>query len=301
MRDYWAGHRRRVGVQSRCAIVVTMSCIGDLVYDVGMHNGDDTAYYLWKGLRVVAIEANPALIAPAERRFAAEIAAGRLRLVHAGIAATRGEADLHVSADHDLLGSFDRGSAARFGGEVATVRVRCVPFADVLAEHGVPHYLKIDIEGSDRLCLDALAPPDLPAYVSIEMSHESGDRDIRRLQALGYRDFKCVRQYDFRVIGPHDLGHQLALRRRRARAGLASFGPRVRRRLARTLYPARDGAWRFSRHSSGSFGSTLAGEWVDAAAMLGVWQALHDIDRELAQSGLGEWFDIHAALAGRPS
>ena len=29
----------------------------DLIYDVGMNNGDDTAYYLHKGFRVVAVEA----------------------------------------------------------------------------------------------------------------------------------------------------------------------------------------------------------------------------------------------------
>ena len=34
-----------------------------LIYDVGMHNGDDTAYYLRRGFRVVAIEPNPALVA----------------------------------------------------------------------------------------------------------------------------------------------------------------------------------------------------------------------------------------------
>lgn len=33
-----------------------------LVIDVGMHNGDDTAYYLHRGYRVVAIEANPAWV-----------------------------------------------------------------------------------------------------------------------------------------------------------------------------------------------------------------------------------------------
>lgn len=32
----------------------------DLVYDVGMHNGDDTAFYVSQGYRVVAIEADPA-------------------------------------------------------------------------------------------------------------------------------------------------------------------------------------------------------------------------------------------------
>ena len=34
----------------------------NLIYDVGMSNGDDTAYYLHRGFRVVAIEANPLLV-----------------------------------------------------------------------------------------------------------------------------------------------------------------------------------------------------------------------------------------------
>ena len=31
----------------------------DLIYDVGFHQGEDTAYYLKKGFRVVAFEAHP--------------------------------------------------------------------------------------------------------------------------------------------------------------------------------------------------------------------------------------------------
>ena len=33
-----------------------------LIIDVGMHNGDDTAFYLAKGFEVVAVEANAALV-----------------------------------------------------------------------------------------------------------------------------------------------------------------------------------------------------------------------------------------------
>ena len=33
----------------------------DLIYDVGFHHGEDTAYYLKKGFRVVAFEAHPRL------------------------------------------------------------------------------------------------------------------------------------------------------------------------------------------------------------------------------------------------
>jgi hypothetical protein len=41
----------------------------NLVYDVGMNNGDDTAHYLECGYRVVAIEADPLLVRNARQRF----------------------------------------------------------------------------------------------------------------------------------------------------------------------------------------------------------------------------------------
>jgi hypothetical protein len=43
--------------------------IGNLIYDIGMNNGDDTAYYLQRGFRVIAVEANPALVSQAIQRF----------------------------------------------------------------------------------------------------------------------------------------------------------------------------------------------------------------------------------------
>ena len=42
----------------------------DLIYDVGLHIGQDTAFYLEKGFRVVAIEANPVLAHQVAVRFA---------------------------------------------------------------------------------------------------------------------------------------------------------------------------------------------------------------------------------------
>lgn len=52
--------------------------VRDLVFDVGLYNGDDTAYYLYRGFRVVAVEANPYYASRARQRFAPEINAGRL-------------------------------------------------------------------------------------------------------------------------------------------------------------------------------------------------------------------------------
>ena len=41
----------------------------NLIYDVGLHEGQDTAYYLWKGFRVLAVEANPELTQAAQSKF----------------------------------------------------------------------------------------------------------------------------------------------------------------------------------------------------------------------------------------
>ncbi|RWO56067.1 hypothetical protein [Mesorhizobium sp.] len=64
----------------------------DLVYDVGMHNGNDTAFYVSQGYRVVAIEADPAQAEAGRKRFAAEIEKGQVHVVEAAIGPSRGQA-----------------------------------------------------------------------------------------------------------------------------------------------------------------------------------------------------------------
>src|SRR5213594_2634641 len=58
----------------------------DLIYDVGVNNGDDTAHYLMKGFRVLGVDADPILMAPLQERFAVEIAQGRLTLLNVALA-----------------------------------------------------------------------------------------------------------------------------------------------------------------------------------------------------------------------
>ena len=64
----------------------------DLIYDIGMHNGDDTAFYVSQGYRVVAVEADPAQAEVGRRRFAAEIAKGQVHIVEAAIGPNHGQA-----------------------------------------------------------------------------------------------------------------------------------------------------------------------------------------------------------------
>jgi len=55
-----------------------------------MNNGDDCEYYLTKGYRVVAVEANPALCQRAVLRFERELAEKRLSVLNLGVGAKPG-------------------------------------------------------------------------------------------------------------------------------------------------------------------------------------------------------------------
>ena len=41
----------------------------NLIFDVGLHKGEDTDFYLKKGFSVVAFEADPDLVAACQERF----------------------------------------------------------------------------------------------------------------------------------------------------------------------------------------------------------------------------------------
>ena len=46
----------------------------NLIYDVGVNDGSDTAFYLSRGFRVVGIECSPVMVERLRERFKAEIA-----------------------------------------------------------------------------------------------------------------------------------------------------------------------------------------------------------------------------------
>src|SRR4051794_29438379 len=140
----------------------------DLIYDVGMHLGDDTAFYLSQGFRVIGIEANPQIAVQARDRFSNEIESGRLTIVNAGVAETFGTAPFWICEENSTWNSFQRKIAARNGMKHHAVTIPTRPFRDILDEYGTPLYLKIDIEGNDHLCIRDLAGRPLPRFVSME-------------------------------------------------------------------------------------------------------------------------------------
>jgi FkbM family methyltransferase len=262
----------------------------ELVFDVGMNNGDDTAYYLFRGLNVVAVEADPTLCMAARQRFAAAVSNGRLIIENVGIAAQEGELQFWVS-DWSVWSSFSRENATKGNAHATPIAVRTIRFSQLLEQHGTPCFLKIDIEGNDRMCLQDLSDFERPPFLSIEMSYDDGGIDIDLLSELGYRAFKCIRQNDFFQMRSENIRWQRSVRKVLSHVGPA--GEPLRRLGHRRL---RVQGWRFPFGSSGPLPQDLAGPWISHEEVLSVWRQLQNLDLELGANGLGEWFDIHAKL-----
>jgi len=107
-----------------------------LIYDVGMNNGDDCAYYLSKGYDVVAVEANPILVEHARERFCQEIAAQRLVIEQVGIGDRPGRALFWINDERDVFSSFDAARAGRNGMKCHAIDVQCVTFDTILHKYG---------------------------------------------------------------------------------------------------------------------------------------------------------------------
>lgn len=224
----------------------------NLIYDVGLHLGEDSEFYLEKGFDVVAVEASPANAIKAGNRLKAYVDSGRLTIVNKAIARDEGPVAFFVS-DRSIWGTTDSETAERnrhLGSSISEITVPGVPFCRLLEEYGVPYYMKIDIEGADTLCLEGLlASADRPKYISIESSKTSFDdlvNEFALLQRLGYRKYKVVAQ--------HRIGEQ----RLPKTAGEGQFVDHV-----------------FEEGSSGAFGRELPGEWISLEQALKVYMRIY--------------------------
>jgi len=261
-----------------------------LVYDIGLHTGEDTAYYLKRGYRVVAVEANPLLCTRARKQFADEIDQGRLVLCNVAVSDEDGPLEFWVASGRTQFSSLYREAVEVAGVEFEQIVVEGMRFDALVARYGVPRFVKIDIEGADILCLRQLSPEIMPNYLSFEMTTEVNE-GLEILSALGYSRFKVVRQNDFKVLRPYPAPVERFL----ASGGeIHRFCRRVEFRVQRTLNRIRYPGWNFPFGASGPVSDELLGTWIDAEAARTISRRLRQIN--LGPTGRNEWFDFHAAI-----
>lgn len=204
----------------------------DLIYDIGMHKGEDTEFYLRKGFRVVAFEADPDLARLCRERLKRFIDHGRLTVVEGAIvdlASIRGASpQVRFFRNNDLsawgtarVDWADRNE--RRGTSNSLLEVDVVDFVGVMQQQGVPHYMKIDIEGLDMVCVKALAlfreRPDCISVESDKTSFANIKREIETLISLGYDSFQAVEQSAIPGISPRRIPQERVSTSRNASRG----------------------------------------------------------------------------------
>ena len=219
----------------------------DLIYDIGLHKGEDAEFYLRKGFRVVAFEADPDLITSCKERLKDFLNSGRLIIIEGAIASSSQDKtifykNLDNSAWGTVLSDWSNRND-RLNTSSITIEVQAIKLADAVREHGIPYFMKIDIEGVDTVCLDSLKEfEERPSYISIESnktSFEKIKREIELLIQLGYTSFQAVEQSEIYLTSPK--------------------------------YPPREGQYvscLFEEGSSGLFGNELEGKWKSRREIL---------------------------------
>jgi len=238
----------------------------DLIFDIGMHTGLDSEWYLAKGFRVVAVEANPTLAKLGAEKFAADIGSGRLIIENVGLADRDGKLPFYVNLDNDEWSSFNRALGTRQGTRYEVVTVPCITPARLFERFGVPYFVKIDIEGFDHLVVRALGGlKTKPRLASVE---DNGFVSLVELFNAGCRAFKFMDQVEkWKIALPN---------------------------------PPLEGKFvkgRFGACTSGPFGDEVPGTWMtleDAARFY--FKHIRPPGRGLQQ----HWWDIHGQFGPGP-
>ncbi len=171
--------------------------IGDLAFDIGCHVGDRAASFSRIGARVVAVEPQPRLARALRLMFRG---VPGFTLVPSLIGASGGEAVLRLNSANPTVAtaSTDFIAAAEgapgWEGQVwdAEIPLPRTTLDALIAAHGMPDFVKIDVEGWEAEVLAGLSRA--PRALSFEFTTIQRDvalASLARLSALGFQHFNA--------------------------------------------------------------------------------------------------------------
>jgi FkbM family methyltransferase len=234
----------------------------DLIFDIGAHAGGDTAFYLAKGFRVVAVEPNPTLAAKLQITLAKAVDAGRLTIEPGGVMPDSGRHLFYLNLTNDLWSSFSKEHGTKQKSRFKELYVECKDLDYYFAKYGIPYYVKINAEGMDEKIIEKMRPgPTIPLFVSVAGVSVAA---VERLFSLGYNMF--------------------------------SLRPQKDKSWAALTQPAREGVfvqWTFTEVDSGPFGLEAPG-WSSADVAKRKCLDILAGEGEFAAAPKDEWYDLHA-------
>ena len=168
---------------------------GDLVFDVGAHVGDRVACFRRLGARVVAVEPQPALARTLNLFYGRDRA---VAIEAAAVGRAAGEIELKLNVANPTVSTasdaFIKAADGAPGWEdqrwTKSVRVPLTTLDALIERHGLPSFIKLDVEGFEVEALAGLTCP--VAALSFEFTTIQRDlalSGIERCAALGFCRF----------------------------------------------------------------------------------------------------------------
>lgn len=181
----------------------------DLAFDIGANVGDRSAALLHIGARVVAVEPNPELATYLRAKYSYH---PRIQIVEAGVGALEEQRTLYVSSNSaisTLNADWVEAMNQRSGWEDGRPQwnrpqqIRMTTLDALIREHGLPAFVKIDVEGFELQVLSGLTQP-IPA-LAFEITPEFADplvACINLLEALDHYEYNFSEGEGFRFDLP---------------------------------------------------------------------------------------------------
>jgi FkbM family methyltransferase len=196
---------------------------GDLVFDIGAHVGNQTRCLARLGARVVAIEPQPHLARWLRWLFRGD---RRVTVVETALGARPGTASLYPSPRTPTVATLSTdwiatvGSTKSFAGVRwgAPLEVSVTTLDALIAQHGLPRFCKIDVEGFEAEILHGLSQPlPLLSFEYVPAAVEIACEAVGLLAALGPYRFNLTigEQQSFRWPAWHEPAATLAWLRQR--------------------------------------------------------------------------------------
>jgi FkbM family methyltransferase len=185
---------------------------GDLVFDVGAHVGDRIAAFRRLGARVVAVEPQPALVRTLKLIYGRDRA---VAIEPVAVGAHPGLIDLKLNIDNPTVSTasiaFLQAAHGARGWEgqrwSSTVEVPVTSLDALIARHGAPAFIKIDVEGFEGEALAGLTqPPPALSFEFTTIQRDLAAACIERCIALGYRRYNAILGESHAVVHPGWLG-----------------------------------------------------------------------------------------------
>jgi FkbM family methyltransferase len=211
LRIYYGDRERRAALDRHYGRFVAS---GDLVFDIGCHVGDRVAAFRRLGARVIAVEPQPALARTLRLLYGRDPAVTVEAIAVGGKQGTVGLklnlANPTVSTASEAFIAAARDAPGWEGQHWTTsVEVPMTTLDALIARHGTPRFIKIDVEGYEAEALAGLCVPvEALSFEFTTIQRDIARACIDRCTTIGYKLFEASLGESLAFVHPRKLAAQ---------------------------------------------------------------------------------------------